>query len=294
MNANSNAIAASTARPQTIARAFGVGYPVLPSIALLLLLVAALLAPIVAPYAVDALDLNHRRAAPSASHWFGTDEIGRDLFTRVLFGARISLAIGLISAAVSAFIGVVLGATAGYAGRWVDALLMRFTEAMLSVPRLPLLMIAAAVLSPSVPLLILLVGVLGWMETARVIRSEVQSLRARDFVSAAQSIGASSPRIVLRHILPAVMPSAAVAVTLAVGRGILLESAMSFFGVGVQPPTASWGNMLYQAQSTMSSEPWLGVFPGAFIFITVLCCNLLGDGLSRDRRSTPASQTSTR
>lgn len=254
------------------------------------LLISATLAPLVAPYAVDALDLNHRRAAPSVTHWFGTDELGRDLLTRVLFGARISLAIGLISASVSALIGVVVGATAGYAGRWIDALLMRFTEAMLSVPRLPLLMIAAAVLSPSVPLLIVLVGILGWMETARVIRSEVQSTRARDFVSAAQSIGASSPRIVLRHILPAVMPSATVAITLAVGRGILLESAMSFFGVGVQPPTASWGNMLYQAQSTMSSEPWLGVFPGAFIFITVLCCNLLGDGLSRDRRPSPLSQ----
>lgn len=294
VNAHAGGGVASAGRPLANLRELFSRYPLVPSVVLLALMLAALLAPIIAPYAFDALDLNHRRAAPSPSHWFGTDEVGRDLFTRVLFGARISLAIGLVSAAMSAFIGVVIGAVAGYAGRWVDALLMRFTEAMLSVPRLPLLMIAAAVLSPSVPLLIVLVGVLGWMETARVIRSEVQSLRARDFVSAAQSIGATSPRIVLRHILPAVMPSAAVAVTLAVGRGILLESTMSFFGVGVQPPTASWGNMLYQAQSTMSSEPWLGVFPGAFIFVTVLCCNLLGDGLSRDRRSTPASQTATR
>ncbi len=257
------------------------------------LLIAALCAPIVAPYAADAVDLANRRAAPSATHWFGTDELGRDLLTRVLFGARISLAIGLLSAAVSAGIGVLIGATAGYAGRWVDALLMRFTEAMLSVPRLPLLMIAAAVLAPSVPLLILLVGLLGWMETARVMRAEVQSLRARDFVSAARAVGAPSARIVWRHILPGVVPSAAVAVTLAVGRGILLESAMSFFGVGVQPPTASWGNMLYQAQSTMSSEPWLGIFPGAFIFRTVLCCNLIGDVLARDRRSGPSVSQST-
>ncbi len=257
------------------------------AITLVLLVALAIGAPLVAPYAVDALDLAHRRASPSWSHWFGTDELGRDLFTRVLFGARISLAIGLISAAVSACIGVVIGTTAGYVGRWVDALLMRFTEAMLSVPRLPLLMIASAVLAPSVPTLILLVGALGWMETARVMRSEVQSLRSRDFVSAARAVGAGSPRIIWRHILPGVLPSAAVAVTLAVGRGILLESAMSFFGVGVQPPTASWGNMLYQAQSTMSSEPWLGIFPGAFIFVTVLSCNALGDGLSRDRRSTP-------
>ncbi len=264
------------------------------SFTLLVMLAVAIGAPLVAPYAVDALDLAHRRAAPSWSHWFGTDELGRDLFTRVLFGARISLAIGLLSAAVSACIGVVIGTTAGYVGRWVDALLMRFTEAMLSVPRLPLLMIASAVLAPSVPMLILLVGALGWMETARVLRSEVQSLRSRDFVSAARAVGAGSPRIIWRHILPGVLPSAVVAVTLAVGRGILLESAMSFFGVGVQPPTASWGNMLYQAQSTMSSEPWLGIFPGAFIFVTVLCCNAIGDGLSRDRRSAPVSQTGAR
>ncbi len=252
-----------------------------------IVLLLAVCAPVIAPYAADAVDLVHRRAAPSASHWFGTDELGRDLLTRVLFGARISLAIGLLSAAVSAGIGVVVGATAGYSGRWMDAILMRFTEAMLSVPRLPLLMIAAAVLSPSVPLLIVLVGALGWMETARVLRTEVQSLRTRDFVSAARAAGATSSRIVWRHILPGVAPAATVAVTLAIGRGILLESAMSFFGVGVQPPTASWGNMLYQAQSTMSSEPWLGIFPGAFIFVTVLCCNLIGDVLARDRRSAP-------
>nr|MBA3560522.1 ABC transporter permease [Gemmatimonadaceae bacterium] len=225
-------------------------------ILLALLLLLAALAPFVAPYGVDVLDLANRRGAPSQSHWFGTDELGRDLFTRVLYGARISLAIGLVSAALSAAIGVTVGALAGYAGRWVDGLLMRVTDAMLSVPRLPLLMISAAVLEPGVPLLILLVGAAGWMETARVVRAEVQSIKARDFVAAARAVGAAAPRVVIRHVLPGVVPTAAVATTLAVGRGILLESALSFFGVGVQPPTASWGNMLYQAQTTMSSEPW--------------------------------------
>lgn len=244
------------------------------------LMLIAVLAPMVAPYGVDVLDLANRRAAPSPSHWFGTDELGRDLLTRVVFGARISLAIGLVAAAVSGLIGVTVGATAGYAGRWVDTLLMRVTDAMLSVPRLPLLMITAAVLEPGVPLLILLVGAAGWMETARVVRSEVQSIKTRDFVTAARAIGATSPRLVLRHVLPAVVPLAAVATTLAVGRGILLESALSFFGVGVQPPVASWGNMLYQAQTTMSSEPWLGVFPGLLIFLTVLCCNVLGNAMA--------------
>jgi peptide/nickel transport system permease protein len=247
---------------------------------LAVLLLAAVLAPLVAPYGFDTLDLAHRRAGPSMSHWFGTDELGRDLLTRILFGARVSLAVGLISAAVSVAIGVTIGAAAGYGRRWIDDVLMRFADAMLSIPRLPLLMICTAVLGPSVPLLILLVGAVGWMETARVVRADVQSIKARDFVTAAQAIGATSWRVVVSHVLPGVAATAAVATTLAVGRGILLESTLSFFGVGVQPPTASWGNMLYQAQTAMSTEPWLGVFPGAFIFITVLCCNVLGDALA--------------
>ena len=253
---------------------------------LVLLVALAALAPVISPFAFDALDLAHRRAAPSALHWFGTDELGRDLLTRVLYGARVSLAVGFVSAAVSVGIGVVVGATAGWAGRWTDAALMRLTDAMLSVPRLPLLMIAAAVLAPNVATLVLLVGAAGWMETARVVRAEVQSIKSNDFVTAARAVGAASPRVVVRHVLPGVLPTAAVATTLAVGRGILLESALSFFGVGVQPPTASWGNMLYQAQTTMSSEPWLGIFPGAFIFLTVLCCNALGTALT-----TPGSDT---
>jgi len=255
---------------------------VVPGAILLALVVLAVLAPLVAPYAFDALDLARRRGAPSLHHLFGTDELGRDLLTRILFGARISLAIGLVSAALSAAIGVTVGATAGFGGGIIDAALMRFTDAMLSVPRLPLLMIAAAVLEPSVPLLIALVGLVGWMETARVVRAEVQSIAARDFVTAARATGARTPRILLRHILPGVVPTIAVALSLAVGRGILLESALSFFGVGVQPPTASWGNMLYQAQTTMSSEPWLGIFPGAFIFLTVLCCNLVATAVEPD------------
>ncbi|MEP6495721.1 MAG: ABC transporter permease [bacterium] len=249
------------------------------------LLLVAVLAPIVAPYRVDALDLAHRRAAPSMQHWFGTDELGRDLLTRILFGARISLAIGLVSAAASVAIGVSVGAVAGYAGRWIDDVCMRVADAMLAVPRLPLLMISAAVLSPSVPLLIALVSAAGWMETARVVRAEVQSIKVRDFVTAANATGATTLYIISRHVLPGVVGTAAVATTLAVGRGILLESALSFFGVGVQPPTPSWGNMLYQAQTTMSTEPWLGIFPGVFIFVTVLCCNILGDALADDARS---------
>lgn len=244
----------------------------------------AILAPLLAPFAVDALDLANRRAAPSLAHWFGTDELGRDLLTRVLYGARVSLAIGLMSAAMSVAIGVVVGATAGYARGVVDEVLMRATDAMLCIPRLPLLMISAAFLSPGVPMLVVMVGLVGWMETARVVRTAVQSLAVRDFVVAAHAGGASAWRIVTRHVLPGVVPVAAVATTLAVGRGILLESALSFFGVGVQPPTASWGNMLYQAQTTMTSEPWLAIFPGLMIFLTVLACNAVGDAIGNDSR----------
>ena len=247
---------------------------------LALLVVAAVVAPLLAPYAVDALDLANRRAAPSLSHWFGTDELGRDLFTRVLYGARVSLAVGFASAAMSATIGVAVGAAAGYGPRWLDDVLMRLTDAMLSIPRLPLLMIGGAILGPSVPLVIVLVGLVGWMETARVVRAEVQSIASRDFVVAARAIGATPAHVVVHHVLPGVGGTIAVATTLAIGRGILLESALSFFGVGVQPPAASWGNMLYQAQTTMSTEPWLGVFPGAFIFLTVLCCQVVGDALA--------------
>ena len=261
--------------------------PMVAAIAMGVLVAVAALAPRLAPFAVDALDLAHRRAAPSGAHWFGTDELGRDVLTRVLFGARVSLAIGIISAAVSVSIGVAIGATAGYAGRWIDDALMRATDAMLCIPRLPLLMITAAFARPSVLLLVVLVGLVGWMETARVVRASVQSLAQRDFVTAARAVGASPWRVVIGHVLPGVLPVLAVATTLAVGRGILLESALSFFGVGVQPPTASWGNMLYQAQTTMTSEPWLAVFPGAMIFVTVLACNAVGDAIGGEPGARP-------
>lgn len=246
---------------------------------LAVLVLASVVAPALAPFAADAVDLANRRAAPSVAHWFGTDELGRDVLTRVLVGARVSLAIGVLSAIVSAAIGVAVGAVAGYAGRWIDDVLMRITDAMLSIPRLPLLMLGAAVVQPGVPMLILLVAVAGWMETARVVRAEVMSLSSLDFVQAARAVGAKPAGVLLRHIVPVIIPAATVATTLAIGRGILLESTMSFFGVGIQPPTASWGNMLYQAQTAMTSEPWLAIFPGLFIFATVLACNAVGDAL---------------
>lgn len=254
--------------------------PALVAVGVLALLAGlAAAAHLVTPYLPDAIDLANRRAAPSLRHLFGTDELGRDVFTRTLYGARVSLAIGLLSAAITAAVGTLIGAASGYRRGWLDNLLMRVTDTMLAVPRLPLLMIAAAILEPTVSLLIVLVGLVGWMETARVVRAEFLSLSERPFVEAARSAGVRDAHIVLKHLLPNAAPAAIVAGTLAVGRGILLESAMSFFGVGVQPPQASWGNMLYQAQSTMSTEPWVAFFPGMLIFVTVLSVNVVGDEL---------------
>ena len=247
------------------------------------LVTVALLAPWIAPYAPDAIDLAGRRAAPSMAHWFGTDDLGRDLLARVLFGARVSLAIGILAAALTVALGAGVGMVAGWAGRWVDAVLMRLADAILAVPRLPLLMIASVILRPGIVTLILLVAAVSWMETARVVRAEVRSLATRGFVEAGRAMGANAVQSILRHILPNVVPTLVVATTLAVGRSILLESAMSFFGVGVQPPTASWGNMLYQAQATMATEPWLALFPGAAILISVLTVNALGERLNAHR-----------
>ncbi len=246
---------------------------------LLLLAVTAAAAPLLTPYVPDGIDLANRRAAPSFAHLFGTDELGRDVLTRTLFGARISLVIGLLAAAVTAVVGVTIGAVSGYVRGWIDNALMRLTDAMLSVPRLPLLMIAAAIFEPSVPALIILIGLAGWMETARIVRAEFLSLKEQTYVDAARAVGMQPVRIVVRHLLPGAAPAAVVAATLAVGRAIMLESAMSFFGVGIQPPQPSLGNMLYQAQTSMSTEPWLAFFPGMFIFLTVLTVYVVGADL---------------
>ena len=239
------------------------------------LLVAALAAPALAPYAPEQIDLARMRQPPSAAHPFGTDDLGRDVLARVLAGARVSLAIGLLSAIVAGATGVAVGGLAGYAGGAIDSALMRATDAMLAVPRLPLLMIAGALMQPSIALLVALIGLAGWMETARVMRAEFRTLKPRGFVESARAAGAGHARVIVRHLLPNAAQALAVSITLAVARGILLESALSFFGVGVRPPAASWGNMLYQAQATLTSEPWLAIAPGMFIVATAAAVNAL-------------------
>ena len=241
------------------------------------LIVLAAVAPALAPYPPDRIDLARMREAPTATHWFGTDDLGRDVLARVLFGARVSLAVGLLSAAVAGGSGMVIGGAAGYADGGIDAVLMRATDAMLSVPRLPLLMIVSAFLQPSVTLLVLLIGATGWMETARVVRTEFRTLRTRGFVEGARAAGAGHVRVIADHLLPNAAQAVVVSMTLAVARAILLESALSFFGVGVRPPQASWGNMLYQSQATLASEPWLAFAPGAAILVTTIAVNLVGE-----------------
>lgn len=248
------------------------------AIALVVLALLVTAAPLLTPYAPDAIDLANRRAAPSATHWFGTDDLGRDLLSRVLHGGRVSLSIGLLAALLATLIGATVGGASGYFAGLVDSVLMRLTDTMLSVPRLLLLMILAAILQPSVPALVLLVGGVGWMETARVTRTAVRALAAQEFVLAARSAGAAGGRIVTHHLLANAAGPIRASAALAVARAILIESTLSFFGVGVQPPSASWGSMLYQAQSAMSTEPWLAIFPGAFIVISVMSVTVLTEG----------------
>lgn len=251
------------------------------AVVLIVLVVLVAVGPLFVPYSPDAIDLTIRRAAPSLMHWFGTDDLGRDVLARVLEGGRVSLAIGLLAAIVATTLGAAIGGASGYLGGPTDSILMRVTDTMLSVPRLLLLMILAAILQPSVPALVLLVGGVGWMETARVTRTEVRSLATHEFVLAARAAGASNARIIARHLLVNAVGAIRPAATLAVARAILLESTLSFFGVGVQPPATSWGSMLYQAQTAMSTEPWLAIFPGAFIVVSVMSVTVLTEQVRR-------------
>jgi peptide/nickel transport system permease protein len=247
---------------------------------LLALAGCAVIGPFLSPYAFDEqnLQLLGEPTAPSLAHWLGTDELGRDSLTRLMVGGRISLAVGLASALVATFIGTLVGALAGYYRGWVDQGLMRFTDIMLSIPALPLVLVIAGMLRPSPPLLVMVIAALIWMAPARLVRGQVMSLAERDFVSAARALGAGSGRIILRHILPNTIGPIIVSATIAVGGSIMLESALSFLGFGVQPPIPTWGGLLNKAAPWLVSAPWLAIPPGLCIFATVLAVNFAGDG----------------
>ena len=240
---------------------------------------ACLLAPLIAPYEFDAVDLTARELPPSREHWMGTDSLGRDLFTRVLYGGRVSILIGVLSAVLGTAIGTLIGSVAGFYGRATDNVLMRFTDIAYAIPALPLLIVLSSYTDAALGSMALIIGLLSWMTTARVVRGEVLAIREMPYIEAVRSLGAGNGRIILRHVLPNVMGPLVVGVTLAVGNAILIESSLSFLGLGVQPPTPTWGNMLQDAQSAMVDKPWLTIFPGLAIFLVVLAVNFMGDGL---------------
>lgn len=249
------------------------------AVAVLAVTVLCMAAPLLAPYPFDAIDLGSIRQPPSWQHWMGTDDLGRDLLTRVLYGGRISILIGIFSALIGTGLGSFIGAVAGFFGGRMDNLLMRFTDVVYSIPTLPLLIVLSSYSQAVVSSMALIIGLLSWMATARVVRGEVLTLKETTFVEAARSLGATDLRLISRHILPNAVGPIVVGATLAVGNAIILESSLSFLGLGVQPPTPTWGNLLMDAQSTMATKPWLTIFPGLAILLVVLSVNFIGDGL---------------
>jgi peptide/nickel transport system permease protein len=240
------------------------------------------------PYDPERSDMQALLQPPSWSHPMGTDALGRDLLTRILYGGRISLTVGLLVVAVTLAIGVPVGATAGYLGRWVDAILMRITDAALTLPSLLVLILLSAILQEvNLPILrrnnvltiALVIGILSWMTVARLVRASTLVIREMEYVLAARSLGARSVRIVIRHILPNAVGPIIVESTLGLGYAIMEESGLSFLGFGIQPPTPSWGNLLSNAQEHLTKHPWLAIFPGVMIFLTIISVNYIGDGL---------------
>jgi peptide/nickel transport system permease protein len=238
-----------------------------------------LMGPYLAPYDPNAQEdiVRTRYLAPSAEHPMGTDKFGRDILSRVIYGARISLSIGFIAVAISVTLGTLVGAVAGYFGGWVDNVAMRLVDLLISFPRLVLLLAVIALFQPSIFLIIAVLGVTGWMGTSRIVRGQFLSLREQEFVQATEALGYGSGRIIFRHILPNAMAPIIVVATLGIGNTILTEAALSFLGLGVQPPTASWGSMVSDGKDALINAWWIATFPGLAIVLTVVCFNLLGD-----------------
>ena len=242
-------------------------------------IIIAIFAPMIAPYDPGQIDIENILTAPSNSHIFGTDSLGRDLFSRMVYGARISLMVGFIAVGIAALIGIALGAIAGYYGKWLDTIIMRFIDIMLCFPTFFLILAVIALLEPSIINIMAIIGATSWMGMARLMRAEILSLKERDFIYAERAIGASDLRIIAKHLIPNAMAPVLVSITLGIAGAILVESSLSFLGIGVQPPTPSWGNILSEGKAVMGAGWWMMLFPGMAIFITVLGYNLLGEGI---------------
>jgi len=246
---------------------------------LVIIHIIGFMAPWVAPYPYESIDLIHSLALPSMNHLLGTDENGRDVATRLIYGARVSLSVGLVAMTISVTLGSLLGGVAGFVGKWVDSVIMRFTDGMLSVPLFFFLLTFLALMGSSLTNIIMAIALTSWMPAARVVRGEVLSQKNLDFVTAARALGMGQKRILFLHIIPQCIPSIIVASTLCVAYAILIESALSYLGLGVQPPIPSWGNMLSNGRGYLWSSPRLAFYPGILIFLTVLAYNFLGDGM---------------
>ena len=246
---------------------------------IIIIFLIAIFAAVLSPYDPDKTDVSVKLKPPSSRYYLGTDQLGRDVFSRMLHGSRISLTVGFIAVAISIFIGVLVGATAGYYGGWVDSFLMRFVDTMLCFPSFFLILTIVALLGPDIKNIMIVIGITSWEGTARFVRAEFLSLRERDFVQAARSLGVRDLRIIFRHILPNALAPVFVTATLGVASAILIEASLSFLGFGVQPPAPSWGNILTEGRTYIFDSWWLTVFPGLAILIAVLSFNLVGDGL---------------
>jgi peptide/nickel transport system permease protein len=243
------------------------------------LFITALLAPVIAPYDPSFIDAEHVLSSPSRAHLLGTDQLGRDVLSRIIWGGRISLLVGFVAVGIATVIGAIVGALAGYYGKIVDSIIMRFVDIMLCFPTFFLILAVIALLEPSIWNIMVVIGLTSWMGVARLVRAEFLSLKEREFVVAARAQGAGDLRLIFHHILPNAMAPVFVAAILGIGAAILTESALSFLGIGVQPPTPSWGNILTAGKDNIEIAYWLSLYPGLAILITVLGYNLLGEGL---------------
>jgi len=243
------------------------------------LFIIAIFAPVIAPYDQDAINTQEILTPPSKIHLMGTDELGRDVLTRIIWGSRVSLLVGFVAVGIATIIGIPLGALAGYYGRSVDGIIMRFVDVMLCFPTFFLILAVIAFWEPSIWKIMLVIGLTSWMGVARLVRAEFLSLKERDFIQAARVLGGKDVRTIFRHILPNSLAPVLVNATLGIAGAILIESALSFLGIGIQPPDPSWGNMLTAGKDNIEIAWWLSFFPGFAIFITVMGYNMLGEGI---------------
>jgi oligopeptide transport system permease protein len=256
---------------------------------LLFMITIALLTPLIAPYSYEEQNLDLGASAPSAQHWLGTDTLGRDQLTRIMYGSRISLMVGFIATTVALTIGVLWGATAGFLGGRVDAVMMRIVDALYALPFTIFIILLTVIFGSSMLLLFLAIGAVEWLTMARIVRGQVLTIKRQEFVEAAVSMGLSPWRIISRHLIPNVLGPVIVYTTLTIPSVILLESFLSFLGLGIQPPASSWGSLISGGVETMEEYPWLLIFPGLVLTITLFSLNFLGDGL-RDALDPRASK----